>query len=77
MNDELLIKKLNFKSRRGMKETTFIVKKFLKSFNDMNSDEKSELIELLEMNDQDLFDLIFKKKKLFVSKFPNLKKFAY
>tara|TARA_B100000886_G_scaffold25167_1_gene16066 strand:+ start:1978 stop:2211 length:234 start_codon:yes stop_codon:yes gene_type:complete len=77
MNDELLIKKLNFKSRRGMKETTFIVKKFLKNFNDMNSDEKSELIELLEMNDQDLFDLIFKQKEEFISKFPNLKKFAY
>lgn len=77
MNDELLIKKLNFKSRRGMKETTFIVKKFLKNFDGMNSDEKSELIELLEMNDQDLFDLIFKQKEAFVSKFPNLKKFAY
>ena len=60
-----------------MKETTFVVKNFLKNFSKMNKDEKSELIELLEMNDQDLFDLIFKKKKLFVSKFPNLKKFAY
>ena len=60
-----------------MKETTFIVKKFLKNFKDMNPDEKSELIELLEMNDQDLFDLIFKQKEAFVSKFPNLKKFAY
>ena len=60
-----------------MKETTFIVKKFMENFNEMNADEKSELIELLEMNDQDLFDLIFKKKELFVSKFPNLKKFAY
>ena len=60
-----------------MKETTFIVKKFLKNFKDMNPDEKSELIELLEMNDQDLFDLIFKQKETFVSKFPNLKKFAY
>ena len=77
MDNELLIKKLNFKSRRGMKETTFVVKNFLKNFSKMNKDEKSELIELLEMNDQDLFDLIFKKKKLFVSKFPNLKKFAY
>ena len=77
MNDELLIKKLNFKSRRGMKETTFVVKKFMENFNEMNADEKSELIEFLEMNDQDLFDLIFKKKKTFISKFPNLKKFAY
>jgi len=77
MDNELLIKKLNFKSRRGMKETTFVVKNFLKNFSKMNVDEKSELIELLEMNDQDLFDLIFKKKELFISKFPNLKKFAY
>ena len=45
-----------------MKETTFVVKNFLKNFSKMNKDEKSELIELLEMNDQDLFDLIFKKK---------------
>ena len=44
MKDELLIKKLNFKSRRGMKETTFVVKKFLENFNKMNDDEKSELI---------------------------------
>ena len=77
MKDELLIKKLNFKSRRGMKETTFVVKKFLENFKKMNDDEKSELIELLDMNDQDLFDLIFKKKETFISKFPNLKKFAY
>ena len=60
-----------------MKETTSVVKNFLKNFSKMNVDEKTELIELLEMNDQDLFDLIFKKKDLFVSKFPNLKKFAY
>ncbi len=60
-----------------MKETTFVVKKFLENFNKMNDDEKSELIELLELNDQDLFDLIFKKKETFISKFPNLKKFAY
>ena len=77
MDNELLIKKLNFKSRRGMKETTFVVKNFLKNFSKMNKDEKSELIELLEMNDQDLFDLIFKEKETFISKFPNLKKFAY
>jgi succinate dehydrogenase flavin-adding protein (antitoxin of CptAB toxin-antitoxin module) len=77
MDNELLIKKLNFKSRRGMKETTFVVKKFLENFDKMNSNEKSELIELLEMNDQDLFDLIFKQKEKFISSFPNLEKFAY
>ena len=77
MDNELLIKKLNFKSRRGMKETTFVLKKFLENFNKMNQDEKSELIELLEMNDQDLFDLIFKHKEKFISSLPNLEKFAY
>jgi succinate dehydrogenase flavin-adding protein (antitoxin of CptAB toxin-antitoxin module) len=77
MDNELLIKKLNFKSRRGMKETTFVVKKFLENFDKMNFNEKSELIELLEMNDQDLFDLIFKQKEKFISSFPNLEKFAY
>lgn len=60
-----------------MKETTFVVKKFLENFDKMNSNEKSELIELLEMNDQDLFDLIFKQKEKFISSFPNLEKFAY
>ena len=77
MNDELLIKKLNFKSRRGMKETTFVVKNFLENFDGMNSEEKSELLDLLELNDQDLFDLIFKEKEVFILKYPNLKKFAY
>ena len=35
----------------------------MENFNEMNADEKSELIELLEMNDQDLFDLIFKDRE--------------
>ena len=59
-----------------MKETTFIIKNLLENFNKMSEQEKSELIELLDMNDQDLFYLIFKYKKVFSSKFPNLKKFA-
>ena len=59
-----------------MKETTFIIKNLLENFNKMSGQEKLELIELLDMNDQDLFDLIFKNKKVFSSKFPNLKKFA-
>ena len=60
-----------------MKETTFIVKNFLKNFDGMNSEEKSELLDLLELNDQDLFDLIFKQKEAFILKYPSLKKFAY
>jgi succinate dehydrogenase flavin-adding protein (antitoxin of CptAB toxin-antitoxin module) len=74
MDNNLLLKKLNFKSRRGMKETTFIVKKLIVDFEDMDNTQKEELNELLELNDQELFDLVFKNKKLFSEKFPKLKK---
>tara|TARA_B100000965_G_C18884040_1_gene453177 strand:- start:116 stop:352 length:237 start_codon:yes stop_codon:yes gene_type:complete len=73
MDDNLLLKKLNFKSRRGMKETTFVVKKLILDFEDMDNMQKEELHELLELNDQELFDLVFKNKKLFSEKFPKLK----
>jgi len=76
MDENLLFKKLNFKSRRGMKETTHFVKKIIQSFNNLSLEEKSELIELLDLNDQDMFDIIFKRKNEFLEKFPNLKKFA-
>jgi succinate dehydrogenase flavin-adding protein (antitoxin of CptAB toxin-antitoxin module) len=73
MDNNLLLKKLNFKSRRGMKETTFVVKKLIVDFEDMDNMQKEELHELLELNDQELFDLVFKNKKLFSEKFPMLK----
>jgi succinate dehydrogenase flavin-adding protein (antitoxin of CptAB toxin-antitoxin module) len=73
MDDNLLLKKLNFKSRRGMKETTFVVKKLIVDFEDMDNMQKEELHELLELNDQELFDLVFKNKRLFSEKFPKLK----
>ena len=76
MNNDLLLKKLNFKSRRGMKETTFVVKKLIAGFKDMDANQKDELNKMLDLNDQELFDLIFKNKKLFSEKFPKLKKFA-
>ena len=76
MSDDLLFKKLNFKSRRGTKETTFIVKKFIDGFSSMNKQQKDELWLLLELNDQELFDLIFKKKDQFAERFPHLKNFA-
>ena len=60
-----------------MKETTFIVKKFIDGFSSMNKQQKDELWLLLELNDQELFDLIFKKKDQFAERFPHLKKFAY
>ena len=43
---------------------------------DMDANQKDELNKLLDLNDQELFDLIFKNKKLFSEKFPKLKKFA-
>jgi succinate dehydrogenase flavin-adding protein (antitoxin of CptAB toxin-antitoxin module) len=56
-----------------MKETTFVVKKLIVDFEDMDNMQKEELHELLELNDQELFDLVFKNKKLFSEKFPMLK----
>ena len=74
MDNELLIKKLNFKSRRGMKETTEIIKKFLSSYEHLNIEQKNELSELIELDDQKIFDLFFVKKNEFELKYPNLKK---
>ena len=76
MDENLLFKKLNFKSRRGMKETTHFVKHIFESFNELSAEQKSELIELLDLNDQDMFDIIFKRKNEFLERFPSLKKFA-
>lgn len=59
-----------------MKETTFVVKKLIAGFKDMDANQKDELNKLLDLNDQELFDLILKNKKLFSEKFPKLKKFA-
>tara|TARA_B100000524_G_scaffold37716_1_gene18354 strand:+ start:1110 stop:1346 length:237 start_codon:yes stop_codon:yes gene_type:complete len=73
MDNDLLLKKLNFKSRRGMKETTFVVKKLIVGFKSMDTKQKEELAELLDLNDQELFDLVFKNKKLFSDRFPKLK----
>ena len=73
MDNDLLLKKLNFKSRRGMKETTFVVKKLIVGFISMDTRQKEELAELLDLNDQELFDLVFKNKKLFSDRFPKLK----
>ena len=39
----------------------------------MDTKQKEELAELLDLNDQELFDLVFKNKKLFSDRFPKLK----
>ena len=48
-----------------MKETTFVVKKLIAGYQDMYANQKDELNKLLDLNDQELFDLIFKNKRLF------------
>ncbi len=46
-----------------MKETTEIIKKFLSSYEHLNNEQKNELSELIELDDQKIFDLFFVKKK--------------
>ena len=43
-----------------MKETTQIINKILCNYKNLSVDEKNELEELLDLNDQDLFDILFK-----------------
>ena len=57
-----------------MKETTEIIKKFLSSYENLNIEQKNELSELIELDDQKIFDLFFVKKNEFELKYPNLKK---
>ena len=57
-----------------MKETTEIIKKFLSSYKHLNIEQKNELSELIELDDQKIFDLFFVKKNEFELKYPNLKK---
>ncbi len=58
-----------------MKETTEVIKKFLSSYEYLNIKQKNELSELIELDDQKIFDLFFIKKNEFELKYPNLKKF--
>ena len=57
-----------------MKETTEIIKKFLSSYEHLNIKQKNELSELIELDDQKIFDLFFIKKNELELKYPNLKK---
>jgi len=77
MTGDLIFKKLNFKARRGMKETTEILKRIFAEYQLLTNTQKNELEKLLDLNDQEIFDLIFKKKEDFEIKFPTLKKFIY
>ena len=76
MDDDIIYKKLNFKARRGMKETTQIINNIMSDYKNLSLKEIAELEELLEMNDQEMFDLIFKDNLRFQRKFPNIKRYA-
>tara|TARA_B100000073_G_scaffold296757_1_gene261578 strand:+ start:188 stop:421 length:234 start_codon:yes stop_codon:yes gene_type:complete len=76
MAEDIIYKKLNFKARRGMKETTHVINKIMNNYENLSSNEKQELEKLLDMNDQDLFDLIFKDNLSFKEKFPNIKRYT-
>ena len=75
MAEDIIYKKLNFKARRGMKETTHVINRIMNNYENLSSNEKQELEKLLDMNDQDLFDLIFKDNLSFKEKFPNIKRY--
>ena len=59
-----------------MKETTHVINKIMNNYKSLSLSEKEELEELLDMNDQDLFDLIFKVNLNFKKKFPNIKRYV-
>tara|TARA_X000000368_G_scaffold270382_1_gene214289 strand:+ start:546 stop:779 length:234 start_codon:yes stop_codon:yes gene_type:complete len=76
MTEDIIYKKLNFKARRGMKETTYIANKIIDDYEKLSSNEKKELEELLDLNDQEMFDLIFKDNLNFEKRFPNIKRYV-
>ncbi len=59
-----------------MKETTFIANKIIDDYEKLSSNEKKELEELLDLNDQEMFDLIFKDNLNFEKRFPNIKRYV-
>ena len=77
MENNLILKKLNFKARRGMKETTEIIKRIITEYQTLSKVQKEELEDLLNLNDQEIFDLIFKQRDVFETKFSSLKNFLY
>lgn len=76
MDKELLIKKLHFKSRRGFKETSDIIKNFLKNIYDMDLNALNELEKLLDLEEQEIYDLLILDKERFREEFSNLKNFS-
>ena len=59
-----------------MKETTHIVNKIINDYERLSLNEIRELEELLDLNDQEMFDLIFKDYLNFEKRFPNIKRYV-
>ena len=60
-----------------MKETTEILKRIFADYQTLSKVQKEELEDLLNLNDQEIFDLIFKQRDAFENKFSSLKNFLY
>ncbi len=60
-----------------MKETTEILKRIFAEYQTLSKVQKEELEDLLNMNDQEIFDLIFKQRDAFENKFSSLRNFLY
>ena len=60
-----------------MKETTEILKRIFAEYKTLSKVQKEELEDLLNLNDQEIFDLIFKQRDAFENKFSSLKNFLY
>ena len=60
-----------------MKETTEILKRIFAEYQTPSRVQKEELEDLLNLNDQEIFDLIFKQRDAFENKFSSLKNFLY
>ena len=60
-----------------MKETTEILKRIFAEYQTLSKVQKEELEDLLNLNDQEIFDLIFKQRDVFENKFSSLKNFLY
>jgi len=60
-----------------MKETTEILKRIFAEYQNLSKVQKEELEALLNLNDQEIFDLVFKQRDAFENKFSSLKNFLY
>ena len=60
-----------------MKETTEILKRIFAEYQTLSKVQKEELEDLLNLDDQEIFDLIFKQRDAFENKFSSLKNFLY